>query len=69
MKLTWQEKQSRLAWARRNAAKVREANRLYRLGNWDKVTRQARERMRRFRSRMAKSRRNGGTAIETISGR
>jgi len=69
MKLTLKEKQWRLDWARRNAAKVREANRLYRLGNWDKVTRQSRERMRRFRSRMSKSKRNGGTAIAVMTGR
>jgi len=51
MRLNWKQKQTRLDWARRNPDKVRESNRLYRLGNWDKVTRQARDRMKRYRAR------------------
>ncbi len=55
MKLTWTQKQARLDWARNNLAKTRESNRLYRLGNWEKVKRQARERMRRWRARRSSS--------------
>ena len=56
MKTSLYERERRRLWAVRNASKVKESNRRYRLGNWAKTTRQARERMRRFRA--AKARHN-----------
>jgi len=53
MSLTWQQKQSRLDWARRNPDKIREANRKWRAGREHILRAQARERMRRLRARRA----------------
>jgi len=43
----------KLDWARRNPAKVREANRRYRLTNQSRIRAQTAERMRRLRQRRA----------------
>ena len=55
MTTTWSQREQKRKWARNHPEKVREANRLWRAGKEDKLRRQARLRMRRYRARIAKS--------------
>jgi uncharacterized protein involved in type VI secretion and phage assembly len=66
MKMSFQERERRRDWARRNPFKVKESNRRYRALRDDILRRQARERMRRWRAKHARLRalstsRNAGT--------
>jgi hypothetical protein len=54
--MTWKQRMQKRDWARKNYAIVAEANRRWRAANQDKVRRQARERMKRYRQRYAKLR-------------
>lgn len=50
-RLSWDEREAKLAWARRNPEKVREANRRWREANRAKVRRQTAARTRAWRER------------------
>ena len=51
---TWKLRESKRQWARNNPDKVSESNGRWRAAHVDKVRRQAKERMRRYRQRLAK---------------
>jgi hypothetical protein len=51
MKTSWEIREAKRLWALNNPGKVKDANTRWRAGREDRLRRQARERMKRWRAR------------------